>query len=125
MQALQEDENVALVIRLVDGMNKLLMKAVRMIIWTTPLGIGSLICGSIVKYAGASTISKMIGIYVLTILSGLAIHAFGILPVAYYFITRNNPFRLYSGLALLSLPLLGLLHQPQRFLKQCSVLKKT
>ena len=33
MQALQEDENVALVIRLVDGMNKLLMKAVRMIIW--------------------------------------------------------------------------------------------
>jgi len=99
MQALQEDENVALVIRLVDGMNKLLMKAVRMIIWTTPVGIGSLICGSIVKYSGASTISKMIGIYVLTILSGLAIHAFGILPVAYYFITRNNPFRLYSGLA--------------------------
>jgi len=99
MQALQEDENVALVIRLVDGMNKLLMKAVRMIIWTTPIGIGSLICGSIVKYAGASTISKMIGVYVLTILSGLAIHAFVILPVAYYFFTRNNPFRLYSGLA--------------------------
>ena len=33
MRALQEDENVALVIRLVDGMNKLLTKAVRMIIW--------------------------------------------------------------------------------------------
>jgi Na+/H+-dicarboxylate symporter len=41
----------------------------------------------------------MIGVYVLTILSGLAIHAFVILPVAYYFFTRNNPFRLYSGLA--------------------------
>ena len=33
MQLQQTDENVVLVIKLVDGMNKLLMKAVKMIIW--------------------------------------------------------------------------------------------
>ncbi|CAG5109670.1 Oidioi.mRNA.OKI2018_I69.chr2.g4184.t1.cds [Oikopleura dioica] len=90
MQLQQTDENVVLVIKLVD---------VSTFLKTTPIGIGSLICGSIVKYAGASTISTMIGIYTVTILGGLAFHALVILPLAYFFFTRNNPFRIYSGLA--------------------------
>ena len=74
------------------------MCIIRYAIWTTPIGIGSLICGNIIKFSGATEVGTMIAVYTATVLSGLLIHVFLILPLIFWITTKENPFRFYRGL---------------------------
>lgn len=94
LSKLQKEENIRLLISVILAINETFMCIIRYALWTTPLGIGSLICGNIIKFAGASEVGVMIAIYTGTVLCGLLIHVLFVLPLIFWVMTKDNPFRL-------------------------------
>lgn len=78
-------------------LNEIIMRLVRLVMWVSPLGILSLIIGKVVEITDLHGLVRMLGMYALCVLSGLAIHSLITLPSIYFVITRKNPFLLYRG----------------------------
>ncbi|XP_032491935.1 excitatory amino acid transporter 3 isoform X5 [Phocoena sinus] len=86
---------------LVDFFNALsdaTMKIVQIIMCYMPVGILFLIAGKIIEVEDWEIFRKL-GLYMATVLSGLAIHSIVILPLIYFLIVRKNPFRFAMGMA--------------------------
>lgn len=86
---------------LVDFFNALsdaTMKIVQVIMCYMPLGILFLIAGKIIEVEDWDIFRKL-GLYMATVLTGLAIHSIVILPLIYFIIVRKNPFRFAMGMA--------------------------
>ncbi|XP_027798884.1 excitatory amino acid transporter 3 [Marmota flaviventris] len=86
---------------LVDFFNALsdaTMKIVQIIMCYMPLGILFLIAGKIIEVEDWEIFRKL-GLYMATVLSGLAIHSIVILPLIYFIVVRKNPFRFAMGMA--------------------------
>lgn len=49
----------------------------------------------------------MLGMFMLTVILGLAIQAFGTLPLIYFIFTRHNPYKFLAGLSQAVLTALG------------------
>ncbi len=76
-----------------------LMKLTSWIIKTAPVGVCSLIAGKIASLGGASALKPILyslSKYVLTVLTGLSIHALITLPLLYLLFTRKNPYSLIA-----------------------------
>uniref|UniRef100_A0A2K6LFL5 Amino acid transporter n=2 Tax=Rhinopithecus TaxID=542827 RepID=A0A2K6LFL5_RHIBE len=85
---------------LVDFFNALsdaTMKIVQIIIYM-PLGILFLIAGKIIEVEDWEIFRKL-GLYMATVLTGLAIHSIVILPLIYFIVVRKNPFQFAMGMA--------------------------
>uniref|UniRef100_A0A3Q3G7I8 Amino acid transporter n=1 Tax=Labrus bergylta TaxID=56723 RepID=A0A3Q3G7I8_9LABR len=63
-----------------------------------PIGILFLIAGKIVEMDDLTQMGGQLGMYTITVIIGLSIHAFVILPTLYFAITRQNPFVFIAGL---------------------------
>lgn len=86
---------------LVDFFNALsdaTMKIVQIIMCYMPIGILFLIAGKIIEVEDWEIFRKL-GLYMATVLSGLAIHSTVVLPLIYFIIVRKNPFRFALGMA--------------------------
>ncbi|XP_069891764.1 excitatory amino acid transporter 3 [Dipodomys merriami] len=86
---------------LVDFFNALsdaTMKIVQIIMCYMPLGILFLIAGKIIEVEDWEIFRKL-GLYMATVLSGLAIHSIVVLPLIYFIVVRKNPFRFAMGMA--------------------------
>ncbi|XP_073908050.1 excitatory amino acid transporter 3 isoform X1 [Castor canadensis] len=86
---------------LVDFFNALsdaTMKIVQIIMCYMPVGILFLIAGKIIEVEDWEIFRKL-GLYMATVLSGLAIHSIVILPLIYFIVVRKNPFRFAMGMA--------------------------
>ena len=59
------------------------MMIVHIIIWYAPFGIIFLIAAEIVKMDDAALVFKRLGVYCGTVLGGLAIHFFIVLPIVF------------------------------------------
>ncbi|XP_063074273.1 solute carrier family 1 member 9 [Engraulis encrasicolus] len=79
-------------------LNEIIMKMVSMIMWYSPVGIASLICGKIAAIGDLETVAKQLGMYMVTVMVGLTIHGGIILPCIFFGVTRKNPFQFYSGI---------------------------
>ncbi|KAL2101364.1 hypothetical protein ACEWY4_003125 [Coilia grayii] len=79
-------------------LNEIIMKMVSMIMWYSPVGIASLICGKIAAIGDLEVVAKQLGMYMVTVMVGLTIHGGIILPCIFFAVTRNNPFQFYSGI---------------------------
>ncbi|KAM4014694.1 excitatory amino acid transporter 2-like [Anomaloglossus baeobatrachus] len=79
-------------------LNEIIMRLVTMIMWYSPLGIASLICGKIAAIKDLETVARQLGMYMVTVIVGLVIHGGVILPLIFFSITRKNPFRFYGGI---------------------------
>lgn len=66
-----------------SGINECIMMIVYVIIWYAPIGIIFLIASEIVKMDNANEVFARLGIYVGTVLGGLAIHFFIVLPIVF------------------------------------------
>ena len=69
-----------------------LMILVRWIIWLTPIGVFFLVAWTVGKI-GFDSIKGPLGWYMATVLIGLAIHGFLILPLILWIFSSANPFR--------------------------------
>lgn len=63
-----------------------------------PIGILFLIAGKIVEMDDLTQMGGQLGMYTITVIIGLLIHAVLILPTLYFVITRQNPFIFIAGL---------------------------
>ncbi|KAM8961072.1 excitatory amino acid transporter 3 isoform 1-T1 [Pelodytes ibericus] len=81
-----------------NALNDATMQIVQIIMWYMPLGILFLIAGKIIEVNDWEIFRKL-GLYMATVLSGLAIHSIVILPLIYLVVVRKNPFRFAMGMA--------------------------
>ncbi|XP_048473489.1 excitatory amino acid transporter 2-like [Rhincodon typus] len=79
-------------------LNEIIMKLVSMIMWYSPLGIASLICGKIAAIKDLEVVAQQLGMYMVTVMVGLVIHGTLILPSIYLLITKKNPLTFYGGI---------------------------
>ena len=68
------------------------MKLVLWILWLTPIGVFLLVTGTVAKI-GFGSLYGPLGAYMITVLIGLAIHAFITLPTVLALFGRVNPYR--------------------------------
>ncbi len=64
----------------------------------SPVGIMFLVAGKILEIEDLLELVRSLGMYALTVLTGLAIHSLITLPLIYYAVTRQNPFAFYRGM---------------------------
>ncbi|XP_019410876.1 PREDICTED: excitatory amino acid transporter 3 [Crocodylus porosus] len=81
-----------------NALNEATMRIVQIIMWYMPFGILFLIAGKIIEVEDWEIFRKL-GLYMATVLSGLAIHSVVILPLIYLITVRKNPFRFAIGMA--------------------------
>ncbi|XP_029023965.1 excitatory amino acid transporter 1-like [Betta splendens] len=81
-----------------DSLNEAIMRLVAIIMWYAPIGILFLIAGKIVEMEDLTQMGGQLGMYTITVIIGLLIHAVLILPTLYFVITRQNPFIFIAGL---------------------------
>ncbi|MBU1537869.1 dicarboxylate/amino acid:cation symporter, partial [Myxococcota bacterium] len=89
-------EKGALLVKVIDVTNDVLMIFVRGVIWLAPLGIFGLVASKTGAAGGFhSVISdlKALSWYSLTVMLGLGIHAFIILPLLLVVVARKNPLK--------------------------------
>nr|XP_031545638.1 excitatory amino acid transporter 4 [Vicugna pacos] len=81
-----------------DSLNEAIMRLVGIIIWYAPVGILFLIAGKILEMEDMAVLGGQLGMYTLTVIVGLFLHAGGILPLIYFLITHRNPFPFIGGI---------------------------
>ncbi|VDM61769.1 unnamed protein product [Angiostrongylus costaricensis] len=80
------------------ALDKVVMKLIMVIIWYSPLGILCLIMGKILEIQDLAEIARMLGLYMFTVLAGLAIHLLISLPLIFFVTTNTNPYIYMRGL---------------------------
>lgn len=63
-----------------------------------PFGIVFLVAGKILDMHDPAHLGEKLGMYFITVLSGLFVHGLILLPLFFYFFTRKNPFPYIRGL---------------------------
>ncbi|XP_048383467.1 excitatory amino acid transporter 3 [Stegostoma tigrinum] len=81
-----------------DALNEATMRIVHIIMWFMPIGILFLIAAKVMGVDDWE-IFRRLGLYMATVLTGLAIHGGIILPVIYFIVVRKNPFIFVGGMA--------------------------
>ncbi|XP_066196078.1 excitatory amino acid transporter 3 isoform X3 [Sylvia atricapilla] len=81
-----------------NALNEATMRIVQIIMWYMPIGILFLIAGKIIEVEDWEIFRKL-GLYMATVISGLAIHSSIILPLIYLIIVRKNPLQFAMGMA--------------------------
>ncbi|XP_064031071.1 excitatory amino acid transporter 4 [Pogoniulus pusillus] len=79
-------------------LNEAIMRLVAIIIWYAPLGIMFLIAGKILEMDDLAVMGGQLGMYTLTVIVGLLIHALCVLPLLYFIVTHRNPWAFIAGL---------------------------
>ncbi|KAG8199894.1 hypothetical protein JTE90_015883 [Oedothorax gibbosus] len=79
-------------------LNEIIMRIVIIIMWYSPFGIMSLIVGKIMAINDLAKTAEQLGLYMLTVVAGLAIHACVTLPFLYFAVTHKNPLTFFKGM---------------------------
>jgi len=69
-----------------------IMKLVHVVIWLTPVGVFALLAWTVARI-GLGVFVDAIGVYILTVLVGLALHAFIVLTLICWLVGGCNPFK--------------------------------
>ncbi|XP_033829005.1 excitatory amino acid transporter 1-like [Periophthalmus magnuspinnatus] len=81
-----------------DCLNEAIMRLVSIIMWYAPVGILFLIAGKIMEMDDITAMGGQLGMYTVTVICGLLVHAILVLPTLYFVVTRKNPFVFIGGL---------------------------
>ncbi|XP_072261291.1 excitatory amino acid transporter 1-like isoform X2 [Pyxicephalus adspersus] len=81
-----------------DCLNEAIMRLVAIIIWYAPIGILFLISGKILEMDDLLVMGGQLGMYTITVIIGLLIHALIVLPLLFFIVTRRNPWPFIAGL---------------------------
>ncbi|CAM2110120.1 unnamed protein product [Caretta caretta] len=79
-------------------LNEIIMQLVSMIMWYSPFGIASLICGKLAGLQDLGLVARQLGMYMVTVALGLLLHGGLVLPLIFFGVTGQNPFAFYAGI---------------------------
>lgn len=79
-------------------LNDIVMELVTWVMWYSPIGIWSLIAAKFASMNDISGTFESLLLYMVTVIVGLIIHSFVVLPVIYVVFTRKNPLTYVGGL---------------------------
>lgn len=82
-----------------ESLSGAMMVITNWVIWLSPIGVLFLVAAKIVEMESLEQVVAQLGMYFLTVLIGLCIHGFVLLPGMYFVITKKNPYRYLSNLA--------------------------
>lgn len=68
------------------------------LIWVSPLGITFLVASMLIEMEDFSVMLGQLGMYFLTVVIGIFIHGFIVLPLIYTLLTRRLPFRFLANM---------------------------
>ncbi|KAF3686724.1 Excitatory amino acid transporter 2 GLT-1 [Channa argus] len=91
-------EKAKLMLEFFNCLNEIVMRLVGAIMWYSPIGIACLICGKIISIADLEVVAKQLGMYMVTVIVGLLIHGGIFLPLIYFVIVKENPFKFFMGI---------------------------
>ncbi|XP_054272055.1 excitatory amino acid transporter-like [Macrosteles quadrilineatus] len=94
----QMGEKGKLMVQFFVVLNEIVMKLVGVVMWYAPFGIMCLIAGKIMGIDNLASTAKQLGMYMVTVIIGLLIHAVITLPVIYFMLTRKNPATFFRGM---------------------------
>jgi solute carrier family 1 (high affinity glutamate transporter) protein 2 len=79
-------------------LNEIVMRIVIIVMWYSPFGIASLIIGKVMSLGNVAQTAAQVGMYMVTVIIGLVIHAVITLPLIYFVCTRKNPWTFFKGM---------------------------
>lgn len=79
-------------------MSTSMMLITNWVIWTSPLGVLFLVSSKILEMDSFDVIIGQLGMYFITVLFGLCIHGFIVLPIMYFIITRKSPIKYITNM---------------------------
>ncbi|KAK4468442.1 hypothetical protein MN116_007648 [Schistosoma mekongi] len=94
----QMGDKAVLMVQFFSILNEVIMRMVQVIMFYSPFGIFFLILGKMLEIENLRDTARALGLYMVTVVSGLAIHLLGTLALMYFLVTRKNPFTFYKGL---------------------------
>ncbi|XP_028830946.1 excitatory amino acid transporter 5-like isoform X2 [Denticeps clupeoides] len=78
--------------------NECVMKIINAAMWYFPFGIIFLVAGKILDMHDPAILAEKLGMYFITVLSGLFVHGVILLPLFFFVLTGKNPFSFIRGL---------------------------
>ncbi|XP_055899749.1 excitatory amino acid transporter 2-like isoform X1 [Biomphalaria glabrata] len=76
-----------------NSANEIILKILRWFVWTTPLGVSSLIAVAFLQTSDLESAVRSLGMFSLCVLTALAIHQFVLLPAIYLVLIKENPYK--------------------------------
>lgn len=73
-------------------MSALMMKITTWVIFISPIGIFCLTVSQIIEMENLHEIAEKLSLYLVTVVVGILVHGFVILPIIFYTFTRQNPY---------------------------------
>ena len=64
----------------------------------SPVGISSVICAKILSVSNLALVMSQLAMFIITVVSGIFLYQFTILPLIYFVIVQRNPFRFWWGM---------------------------
>ncbi|XP_035824745.1 excitatory amino acid transporter 2 [Aplysia californica] len=78
--------------------NEIIVRILRWVVWFTPVGVASLIATAFLQTSDLDSAVRSLGMFSLTVLAGLAIHQIVLVPIVYFVLVRENPYRFLLSL---------------------------
>ena len=82
---------------IISSLNEMVMEIVNLVMFASPIGIWSLICGELLEIDDISDTIQSLSLFILTIFLGLTIHTLASLPALYFAFTKKNPYTYFKG----------------------------
>lgn len=80
-------------------LNTVTMRISSWVVFVSPIGIFFLIVSQILETDDLRISGEKLLIYFVTVMGGILLHSFIILPIIFYFITKKNPYAFLIGMA--------------------------
>lgn len=91
------DQYIQLDLIRVQVFNTVIGKMVTAVLWTSPIGVASLIAASICRACDLANTLAALGLWVLTVLLGLGLQGCLVLPLVLWGTTRTSPWAIIKG----------------------------
>uniref|UniRef100_A0A336L7L8 Amino acid transporter n=1 Tax=Culicoides sonorensis TaxID=179676 RepID=A0A336L7L8_CULSO len=84
------------VLKVIVEFSHVVMKITGWVIWLSPIGIIFLIMSKMLEMEDLGSLFGSLGLYTVTVSGGILFHGFVILPLIFFFLTRENPYAFIS-----------------------------
>lgn len=100
LNALEDEDpkDKSVFLKFMNEANAVFMMLVGWVIWLSPIGIFFLILGKLLETGDLLGLLDSLSFYALAVVGGIFIHGLIVLPLIYFALVRENPFKVIRGM---------------------------